>query len=707
MPPDRRYDPACMVRRPRRPAFALALALAPGLTWALGVPARAEPPPRVVIVQNLAPSDRREWAVASVPFAPGTVQGLPDLHVEGHPTVWQPFGARWPDGSLRQALCLFPVEMRGLSERALELRAGRGPDLDAPAPAPLLCEFAVRVRREGRTVVGQPQFVRILEQNAARVVALFRCRLEDTGLVFELILESYAGQRHGNADLALFFSDPRTEAMQVHVDEVAVLTRGMALVVRHAAPLAVDQRIVENGSEVVLLRDAILGDGQGIRRTGVLVPRLTGDGSLGDRTLEAAVTCPLLAATSWHGTGAFGAFGYVPEPPPWLQGPRLRAALARRHRAFVRSSLRRGEPFARFPFGLAKQADQTGDQEDFGVVKLSPVAWSGIPSFLYEVELSVLQDPACRPVHFYEADGRRVRAAEHPDWVVWSGRTHWHCGVSKDRLGKPCPAPRFESHGWTGKDRQHWSSNYAAAFYLLTGKHWMLRELENEVQLYLAGQTLDPELSTSHAGAARGVGRTLHAATWLYLCTGDGALLERMRRRVEKVIQPEWAGRDFPEDHVRPFQVCRPDPRYLGGKGPYWKPWEESLAVIGLAAMARLTGHETARNMADELALNVLRHGWLLTESDAALGFGILWKPDGSPLSRAEIEADPEHTVHWSRAMSEWGMPAVEIARQAAARRGATELEERANRIQRIVRGRRRPSRDGWMDRLTEWDAVR
>ena len=52
--------------------------------------------------------------------------------------------------------------------------------------------------------------------------------------------------------------------------------------------------------------------------------------------------------------------------------------------------------------------------------------------------------------------------------------------------GKPCPAPAFDSHGWTGKDRQHWSSLYLTAYYLLTGKHWALREIQNEVQLYLA-----------------------------------------------------------------------------------------------------------------------------------------------------------------------------------------------------------------------------
>ena len=82
----------------------------------------------------------------------------------------------------------------------------------------------------------------------------------------------------------------------------------------------------------------------------------------------------------------------------------------------------------------------------------------------------------------------RRLAKNHPKWVVWTGRAHWHCGMSKDRLGKPCPEPKSDTHGWKPKDRQHWSSNYLCAFYLLTGKHWALREIQNEVQLYLAAQ---------------------------------------------------------------------------------------------------------------------------------------------------------------------------------------------------------------------------
>ena len=82
---------------------------------------------QTLTVQNLAPFPRREVAAVVVPFAQGKVAAVPSLHVPREPTAWQPFGARWPDGSLRQALCLFAVELPALGETTVTLAAGDGP----------------------------------------------------------------------------------------------------------------------------------------------------------------------------------------------------------------------------------------------------------------------------------------------------------------------------------------------------------------------------------------------------------------------------------------------------------------------------------------------------------------------------------------------------------------------------------------------------
>ncbi|MCB9878215.1 MAG: hypothetical protein H6835_11510 [Planctomycetes bacterium] len=675
-------------------------------------PAPAAPAaPREIVLQNLAPFPRREVASVVVPFAQGVAREAPQLSIADRPTVWEPFGARWPDGSWRQALCLFEARVDKLSEVRLPLLAGGGGVSDAEIAMPAH-QLVVELRQGERVVREAPVRVRDLEKNPLRRVELRRARLADTGLVAELILTVGRDQRHIDVALTVFCSDPTIAAMQCPVDELAVRVKGMALVLRHPGYLGVHDTLLPDGSRAVLLRKSVIGDGQGLRRVGVLVPPLAGADALADDTLRAAAVVPLLAATSWRETSAFGPFGLVPPPPPWLAGNALRGYFARRHRLFVQRERPGGDPFGVFPHGLQRMAGQTGDQADFGTEKLGEVAWSGVPSMLLEVELSVLQE-ACRPVHFFELDGEPVDPAQHPDWVVWSGRTHWHPEVSKDRLGKPVPEPPFEAHGWTGKDRQHWSNNYLAAYALLTGAHWARRELENEARLYLAGQTIDPEFTTSHSGAPRGAGRTELSASWNLCVTGDERLRERMLQRLEQVYFPEWAGRTLADDRVRPMAVNDPDERQLHGKFAYWNPWQDALAAVGYAAVHRLTGDDKARTLAEALACNVVRHGWRLDEQVDEVAMAMRWL-DGAPFTAEQWRSRDETLVQWGfqTAFSEWSMGAVEIARVVAERDGDAALLQKAKTIQAHRREHRvRPPDEyptyGGVDRLTEWDAVR
>lgn len=668
---------------------------------------------RYLIVQNLAPFARKEGVAVVVPFAAGVAGDVPSLCVDDRATVWEPFGARWPDGSWRQALCLFTTEIGALQEQRLPLLAGDGRGIGADAPIAMPAMQLEFVARQGERVSrGEPLRVRDLESNALRRVELRRGRLGKTGLVIEAIVTAWRNQPHAACDVAVFYSDPEQPAMQCNLDELAIECRGMALVLRHPGRLGIAQSTTDYGSRAVLLRKSSIGDAQGLRRTGTVVPPLSGDGKLGDQTLRAAAIAPLLGATSWRDTGAFGPFGLVPDPPPWLAGPRLRQHFAARHRAFVQLDQPGGDPFGVPTFGLEKMAGQTGDQDDFAVCKMSLTAWSGLPSMLLEVEASVLQE-ACRPVHFFEADASPVEPANHPDWVVWDGRTHWHEGVSKDRLGKPIDEGRFETHGWTGKDRQHWSSNYLSAFALLGGAYWPRLELENEARLYLGGLTLDPNLSTSNSGAPRGAGRTALAASWNLCVTGDQRLEERMNQRMDRVDWQQWHGRRSPPDRVRPMAIDGPDPRQLDGKHEYWNPWQDAIAAVGFGAHYRMTGNPRARELAEALAVNVVRNGWLIDERGCEVGAAIRWL-DGAPLSPEQWKSRDLSLCDWSfgTAFSEWSIGAVEIARVVAERDGDQELAAKAREIQRRYRTSRRAPGPGYpflggIDRFGEWDAVR
>lgn len=669
----------------------------------------ALPAQRELVLQNLAPFPRAELAAVVVPFAQGAVKDAPALHVAGAPTVWQPFGAKWPDGSLRQALCLFRTELGALAEVRVPLADGAPEPLPAePVPMPdALLEVVVR---QGQTTErAAPVRVADLEANGLRRVELRRARLGHSGLVAELLVTAARGQAHAAIDVAVFASDPGTPAMTARIDELAVECRGMGLALRHAGRLGVQHEPLAGGNRAVLLRQSSLGDGQGLRRTGALLP-LPKPGTPIPPTEQAAALVPVLGACDWRSSGAFGAFGLVPELPPWLAGPALRQHLAARHAAFVAGDQPGGDPFAPGPLGLAKQAGQTGDQYDFGVVKLSVVAATGLPSMLYEAEASALQE-ACRPVHCFEADASPVDPAAHPQWIVWSGRTHWHPEVSPDRLGKPVPEPQFDSHGWTGKDREHWSNNVLGAYALLTGAHWARLELENEARLYRSGQTIDPGKSTSGAGAPRGAGRTQLAATWMLLATGDPLLRERIDARVDRVEYPQWEGRALPATRVRTFASAGPDARLLQGKTTYWNPWQDAIAAVGFAAVHRVTGNPRARELAEGLATNVVRHGWKVDARECIVATALRWQ-DGRPLTAAE-QADPDAAL-WSygTAFSEWASGALEIAKVAAARDGDAALAERAGAIQLRVRAaRQKPGQGapeyGGIDRLSEWEPIR
>jgi hypothetical protein len=315
-------------------------------------------------------------------------------------------------------------------------------------------------------------------------------------------------------------------------------------------------------------------------------------------------------------------------------------------------------------------------------------------------------------VHFFEADASPVDPAKHPKWIVWSGRTHWHKDVSLDRLGKPHPEPAFASHGWTGKDRQHWSSNYLSAYALLTGAHWARLELANEARLYLAGQTLDPKFTTSNRGAPRGAGRVALTAAW-NLCVTDNELLrERMDQRVDRIYYKKWPLRNAKPERVRPMATSAPDPRLLGGMHAFWNPWQDAIAAVGFAAHHRMTGNARARELAEILAVNVVRHGWLRTERINEVGMAIRWLK-GNAFTEEQWRSRDQTLVQWSEGTlySEWSIGAVEIARVVAERDGDEQLLKKATSIQLGMRkSRKRPSRDypylGGFDRFGEWDAT-
>ena len=136
------------------------------------------------------------------------------------------------------------------------------------------------------------------------------------------------------------------------------------------------------------------------------------------------------------------------------------------------------------------------------------------------------------------------------------------------------------------------------------------------------------------------------------------------------------------------------------------------MAAIGFAAQHRMTNNLLARQLAEALATNVVRHGWLLEHRKSEVAVAMRWQ-DGTPLTNAQLRSRDEIQVEWAfgRPFSEWAIGAIEIARVTADRNGDTTLAKKARTIQHLKRGERRRPPDrypelGGFDRFGEWDAV-
>jgi hypothetical protein len=162
-------------------------------------------------------SPRHEGIAAVVSFAPGEVPTLPALHVAGqHVTAWQPFGMRWPDGSLRQALCLFVDRAAGrLGERAGAAATGPGP---GPAGRRLRGADARRNPRSrgrhGRTASPcAPNRYAVRRRSKRTRCAASNCAARGSATpasLAELHVIAWRDQPHADVELAVWCSDPRT-----------------------------------------------------------------------------------------------------------------------------------------------------------------------------------------------------------------------------------------------------------------------------------------------------------------------------------------------------------------------------------------------------------------------------------------------------------------------------------------------------------------
>jgi hypothetical protein len=270
-------------------------------------------------------------------------------------------------------------------------------------------------------------------------------------------------------------------------------------------------------------------------------------------------------------------------------------------------ALRRLHTWENGVVGANASSGDTGAQEDQVFVRGESFHAGGEGAELVAY-LSALEWLS-RPSHHLEASGRQADPAEHPHCVFWSGRPHWHTGVSPDQLGKPGPLPDPD-YGWTAQDREHWLIGTLAAGARLVESPALQWELQQHARAFLFGETVRPGYSTSGADAARSVGWAGIVAVQLWRELEDRALAERVRARYLERVSMVYV----PQLGTKPFDVwdVRDDVRL--GPGLRWMAWQQSIGAYGLWLAGDVFGIEAARSLALRAALACIDHNWILQQ---------------------------------------------------------------------------------------------
>ncbi len=670
---------------------------------------------------NASPFERFEWGTATIPFAEGEWQPGDRWEAEDVPSELTPFGARWPDGSVRFAKLSAKVLLAPWQDRVINIRRAIDPPLD-PFELSRWTEvnlqnfdfqFFVNTSTGLHTAPLVPHS--IVEVGASRFTVLFRNRIPNTDLLYELWVTFFDDQDHARFELRLTCGKPSSSHWLQPYESFGFAVRSAVPFVRNAAY----HNIIASAPELFGWNSVVLEhvpnhlyDAQSMEwygnfffgHPGVSVwepmQRLnTAFAAIGGNELYGV-------ATNWPASGAFGPFGVVPEAPPWWTDGGLWHAQTEYDEFLQYTGQPAESTWADRPMGLSPDAPAPGDQYDFGTTQLGDIVRSTYPHRIDEARFCVGEE-AMRPGHFVEEDGSPVKAADHPGWITWSGRAHHSDSVSPDRLGKPHPEPWLSNNAnfWRGRDNQHWSSNTMAAAYLLTTSHSLLREVNTDIELYLSGHTLPSthNLSTNGIGASRAVGRTLLSMAWHYVVTGREDVRQRIADRVEECVAVQYQGLGGVD--MKPIRYYAPDPRVTVTTN-WWSGWEEGIAAAGLEAVWRVTGSQTAKDLAVACATSLLWHGWNMDMSDLRITYAMAYQPNGQALSPAQL-ASPDW-AEWanSNGLREWCIPATKIARNYGIEIGDQETVDRANAILNQLHAERQPQLTGRWDRFANWEAL-
>lgn len=642
-----------------------------------------------VIVSNPTGFNRNDHYLATIPFKKsewfGGIDGeykfLCEYEGEDGITVTEPnifirpFGHKWDDGSYKYGQLMVPVKLGKFTDRVITLRksahsVNREPFKLGEDLLNKISKFQINFFFGNESYQIGNNYT-VVESNNVRTVFKYTFRLQF--LVFVFYIYVYRNQDYASFHLKIKASDPRVpQIVYDFVDPVSMHIAGcLASITGHRRKeVSIRSLNGEDGHAFTFFDSGeYIGDGQAQSYYGNIYFQGNNDE---EDLFAASLSLPVGLSLDWKEVGTFGVFGKIPDVVE-SENEMFQYAVNQytEFKDFVDGDVGTATKWDDLPEGLTLRPAQTGSQKDFGITVLLDTLITKRPE-LIEKYYFMAQEESMRPGHYCEVDGSPVTSKNHPDWVVWDGRTHYHQNLSPDRLGKP--ANQWpDTHGWEGKDWEHFSSNLLTETALLYPAYDLIDELDVEAELYLAGATLPsmrPGWGTNGMGAARAVSRALYAMCKNVIVTDRQDILERLSKRVDECIEPFWTGKTT--SPRRPLQINGPDNRIM----PYFQYttcWQEHMAPVGLEAVYRMTGNKNAHYIGKTVALNNVNDGWLIVKAkdssgveyiaDAIVGHGLRWFTENPGVGITEEQYWDDTRTYFVPAeyLHLWCIPAIEL----------------------------------------------
>jgi hypothetical protein len=479
--------------------------------------------------------------------------------------------------------------------------------------------------------------------------------------VFELVTMMFHSQP--TITFKAFFAAQSLTNALVDVD--------LKLRIRHRSKGAVRVVVYElnkHTADELAIYKGQLADTQGLGFTGAIVfgsAAMLADPSLLEaQTAQAQLQRPLTAVYDWPWRGVFQ------QPSKPLPNGELK-------KRFDKLEAGRGN----WPNLLANlgtigslEAGRTGDAAGFGWRHHQELVGPYGALFVQGIDVACDRE-YCRPGWHFEGNGSFVSAAQHPQWVCWSGTTFGDRNVSPDQLGRTHSSGTAPG-GWQGEDWQHRQKGPFIEKVLLTADVMGLRRLTQMHEVWMS------ELRVILPDSGRGVcrGQTLPLAQ-SYLATGDKRILVAGLARFTTVLEPEWKKQWAVGDVMKPYTVKTDDGK-VGMPGRWLMLWEDALAGVGAKALeivsreAGLPASVVDRlgAFAKELVVLVAKFGYYQNPTQVFAQMELL---EGNTPGKTRGGEENSYNV--------WCLGAVQLARTHAIATKDTELLDRCEQILAVM----------------------